>query len=550
MTSDEAKARLLINCMADQTEDIAEIEESTDSVIDSEDLPPESTSKGSKVTSWLIAAVAVAIVITASGFGYLSSNGVDVAWAIGTSGWTAPPGATLAGRDIGGKSFDEITGMLDEFPGEFCAVSVWLVEESVSVSFVASEYDVSTVGDWIVMSVTPDEFGLSLDLNQARLELDALNDTASRTFAITDRVKLWKEPPEMPLRLAVDEQAVRDYLESVKSTVDCEPVDAALDLAARTIRSARDGMDVDVDKTLENLPNAVSSLDDVLVALAVNRTGPRVTDDAFDEINVEKPLGEYTTRFNIWKRNRSANIEMVAARFEGVVIQPGEVFSFNGTTGPRTFEEGYLAAPMYRNGRVEMSPGGGACQVSTTIYNAALLAGLEIVERYPHGRPCGYVPYGRDATVAYCSVDLKFKNTLEHPIILHQSVDRHSAGTITFEIYGHPDDRVHVEIGNAYSWLGRSESSTTYIIDRSLAPGAEVVEDEGTNGISQRCWRTWFDDAGNELYTEQISSDHVRSIGRLIRHNPDGSGESSGNEASPEGSSGEAPAEEPPPGIF
>jgi hypothetical protein len=217
---------------------------------------------------------------------------------------------------------------------------------------------------------------------------------------------------------------------------------------------------------------------------------------------------------------------------------------------------------MYINRRVEMSPAGGACQVSTTLYNAALLAGLEIVERLPHSRPCSYVPYGCDATVAYGAVDLKFRNTLDHSIILHQTVDYLGAGTITFEIFGHPDDRVHVEIRNAYSWLGRGEP--TYVIDRSLAPGEEVVEDSGVSGIHQRAWRVWFDGEGNELYTEELNNDVVRSVGALIRHNPVDGGttaeELRGTRTeSPDQPPPPAPAEpspdepepeQPPPGVF
>ncbi|HDS30497.1 MAG TPA: hypothetical protein ENN67_05570, partial [Firmicutes bacterium] len=371
---------------------------------------------------------------------------------------------------------------------------------------------------------------------------------------VSDRISLWRNPLEIPLGLRVDEKVVWYLVESVKSTVDSEPVDASMNLAEGIINAARDGIEVDIEKTVKNIPRTLSSLDDILVALAVNRTRPRVTNDAFQDIDLENPLAEYTTKFNIWKRNRSTNIELVSVHFEGVVIKPGEIFSFNEVTGPRTYAEGYLPAPEYRQGRIVMAPAGGACQVSTTIYNAALLAGLEIVERRPHGRPCGYVPYGRDATVAYGAVDLRFKNTLEHPIILHQRVDRHSAGTITFVIYGHPDDRVHVEIGNAYSWVARQESSTRYVIDRSLAPGTQVVEDEGTNGIIQRCWRTWFDDEGNELYTEQISHDNVRPVGKLIRHNPDGAAETSPSTPSTPSAPSQpervTPEEEPPSGVF
>ena len=481
-------------------------------------------SRRGTILAWWLIAVALLIAIPAAGFyGYLSLVGIDPAWALGTSGWAAPPGATLAGRTIGGRPVGQLTDTVNQINKEFSGLSIWLVESPLAVSVVDGEFTVSTASEEVALSVAPEELGIRLDVQGILKDLARLEMRASDAFAVGERIELWKSPPELPARISTDLEAARSWIEAIRSTVECEPVDAALDLANRTIFPGRDGIKIDVGATLRSLPAELDSMDDLLVTLAVNRTRPKVTNDAFESIDLENPLSSYTTRFNCWKRNRSRNIEMVAARFEGAVIKPGQVFSFNECTGPRRLSEGYLLAPMYRDRRIELSPAGGSCQVSTTLYNAVLLAGLEIVERYPHSRPCSYVPYGRDATVAENPpVDFKFRNSLNHPIILHQSVDVHQAGTITFEIFGHPDDRVHVEIGNAYSWIARTESMTAYIVDRSLAPGEEVVEDAGVNGIVQRAWRTWFDEDGNELYTEQSSYDRLRPVGALIRHNPDG----------------------------
>ncbi len=476
--------------------------------------------RGAVIAWWLATIPALLIIAGIGGCSYLSLSGIDTTWAIGTSDWIAPPGTTLAGNDIGGRTFEQLTDALNTLPYEFSGLSVWLIESAVCLSIVDGEYTISTVSDEVALSVAPLELGLSIDIECMRGEIGDLNEIAGNMMAVGSRLRLWRNPPSIPVKLAIDRDTARAYLEGAKSVIDCEPIDAAWVPGAREIVPPRDGLSLDIDATLESVPAVLDKLEDILVTLEINRTPPEIGAEAFAEIDIANPLATYTTHFNIWKRNRSTNIEMVAVHFEGVVIQPGEILSFDEITGPRTYAEGYLAAPMYRDGRVEMSPGGGACQVSTTLYNAALLAGLEIVERFPHGRPCGYVPYGRDATIAYGSVDLKFRNTLNHPIILHQEVDRHNNGTITFEIYGHPDDRVYVEIGNSYSWIGRSDNSTSYIVDASLAPGEEVVVDAGTSGIHQRAWRTWCDPEGNELYTEQLSNDRVRPIGALIRHNP------------------------------
>ncbi|MCX6646642.1 MAG: VanW family protein [bacterium] len=450
---------------------------------------------------------------------WLSSSGVDMAWALGTSGWVAPPGSKLAGHDIGGKSFEEISETLGKMNDDFAVVSVWLAEPSFMTSIVQSDFSLTTYGDELVITESPINIGLMLDENSMRREIASLNETAGDLWKFPDRIKMWQEPPAIDAKFMLDEESARNFLTGVKSTVDTEPIDAKLDFSNHQISAAHDGLSLDIDATLQNIPTNLTEIGDIPVELAITHVPPEITNDAFTEIDIENPLASYTTHFATYKRNRSQNISMVAEHFNGVVIQPGEALSFNDTTGPRTFEEGYLAAPMYVSSRVEMSPAGGACQVSTTLFNAALLAGLEIVERYPHSRPCSYVPYGRDATVAYdTGVDLKFRNNLAHAIILNSIVDYTGAGTITFEIFGHPDDRVNVEITNSFSWLGRADP--VYISDSSLDPGEEVVEDEGTNGVYQQAWRSWYDADGNKIKTEQISNDRIRSIGALIRRSP------------------------------
>lgn len=506
--TDEPENPDLIN--SDSNDDI-------DSVTGGKPVKPRSGS------ALLISSPFVILIMAAIAFmAWISSAGIDMAWALGTSGWVAPPGSKLVGHDIGGKSFEEISDALDRISTDFSIISIWMSEPSFMVSIVQSEFSITTFADEIVIKASPTEIGLILDVNTIRREIAALNETAEDLWKFSDRIKMWQEPPSIDAKFMLDEEYALNYLNGVKSTVDTEPVNAQLSLAEHIIVPACDGIELDIEASLQNIPLMLACIADIPVELVINRIAPEITNDIFSEIDIENPLSSYTTSFSTWKRNRSRNIFMVAEHFNGVVIQPGEVFSFNETTGPRTFDEGYLAAPMYVRNRVELSPAGGACQVSTTLFNTALLAGLEIVERYPHSRPCSYVPYGRDATVAYeTAVDLKFRNNLAHPVIINSVVDYTGAGTITYEIFGHPDDRVNVEITNSYSWLGRT--NPTYVIDESLVPGEEVVEDSGTNGIYQRAWRTWFDDDGNEIRTEEVSNDRVRSIASLIRHNPSGS---------------------------
>ena len=123
-----------------------------------------------------------------------------------------------------------------------------------------------------------------------------------------------------------------------------------------------------------------------------------------------------TTDYNEQVKNRTINLEIATRTINGIVLQPGDVFSFNETIGRTTRAKGYRSAKIFVKGKEEEGMGGGICQVSSTLYNAADFAGLEIVERHPHSKKVGYVKEGRDAATSYGGVDLKFKNTLPHPV--------------------------------------------------------------------------------------------------------------------------------------
>jgi len=123
-----------------------------------------------------------------------------------------------------------------------------------------------------------------------------------------------------------------------------------------------------------------------------------------------------TTDYNDKIKNRTTNLEIATKTINGVILQPGDVFSFNETIGKTTREKGYKPAKIFVRGKEEEALGGGICQVSSTLYNAADFGGMEIIERHPHSKKVGYVKEGRDAATSYGGVDLKFKNVLAHPV--------------------------------------------------------------------------------------------------------------------------------------
>lgn len=161
---------------------------------------------------------------------------------------------------------------------------------------------------------------------------------------------------------------------------------------------------------------------------------PDMTDDEAKQVN--RILAQYTTEFYP-EENRSHNIRISAEAISGCYIKPGDIFSYNQATGSRSKEKGYKEAPVIVNGKLEPGTGGGVCQVSTTLFNAVMLAGLEVTSRSSHFSPVSYVPEGRDATVAEGIIDFCFRNDLKHGVYIYAV---YVPGAVTIYILGNEED--------------------------------------------------------------------------------------------------------------
>lgn len=129
-------------------------------------------------------------------------------------------------------------------------------------------------------------------------------------------------------------------------------------------------------------------------------------------------ISSYTTKFSSKEQNRTINLKLAAAAINEVRIMPGQEFSFNNIVGIRSPQKGYLKAIIFSSGDKILGYGGGVCQVSTTLYNTVLAAGLKVTERHPHGQKVTYVPAGKDATVVYGVKDFRFINSTDEPLTI------------------------------------------------------------------------------------------------------------------------------------
>lgn len=189
------------------------------------------------------------------------------------------------------------------------------------------------------------------------------------------------------------------------------------------------GIDFDVDKT----QRIIDSEEKEEYKINLITTRPEVT---INDIGLEAfpdMLSEFSTKYDATNKNRTTNLKLASDKINGTVIMPNEIFSYNKVVGKRTIEAGYKEAAIYENGEVTSGLGGGICQISTTLYNAAVQSDLKITSRRNHMFTTSYVPAGKDATVAWGSTDFKFKNTRDYPIKIESTVNN---GIAKVRIYG------------------------------------------------------------------------------------------------------------------
>ena len=197
---------------------------------------------------------------------------------------------------------------------------------------------------------------------------------------------------------------------------------------------------------------------------------------------------------------------------------PGEEFSAYVYLTPFTIANGYAAAGSYENGRVVDTIGGGACQLCTTMYNAALQAEMEITQRQNHSMVVGYVKPSQDAAIAGTIKDLKFKNPYDAPIYIEGAV---SGGTLTFTIYGKETRPANREVKYVSETLGASDPGAPSIkVDPSLRPGAKVLEQSAHRGLRSRLWKYVYVD-GVETEKEILHTDTYMASKAIYRVGPE-----------------------------
>lgn len=250
--------------------------------------------------------------------------------------------------------------------------------------------------------------------------------------------------------------------------------------------------------------------DEYIIPLKITKPAKTLSDlgkEAFPN-----KIASYSTRYNTINKNRSNNIEISAKKIDGTILMPGETFSYNQTVGERNISNGYKEAGAYAEGKVIQDVGGGICQTSSTLYNAALLANLEIVDRTNHQFLTSYVDAGRDATVTWGGIDFKFKNTRSYPIKI---ISEAKNGVCTMCIYG-IKEKTEYEVIIESEIKSYIPYSTEYEIDSSIEKGEEIIEQAGYKGCISESYRI-LKLNGKIVSKTLLSKDTYDPLTRIIR---------------------------------
>ncbi|MGC4091056.1 MAG: VanW family protein [Polyangiaceae bacterium] len=327
------------------------------------------------------------------------------------------------------------------------------------------------------LSTTFAELGWSLDTASMLAEARAL-PRAQGFFSRLRRA--FQGPPlkvpELAARVLVDENRARAFLESLAPRVRRAPRDAARDMLHHENVREEDGRELAVEATLSRLETS-AQLGHPAFELAFVALPPQVLLSQLPPIDVSRVLGVYETEFRHHAGARAVNIRHAANLLNGAMIGPGERFSFNRRVGPRTLERGFVEAPVLVKDETEKGPGGGVCQVATTLHAAAVLGGLSMLERRSHSRPSAYAPLGLDATVIDGAVDLRFENSFDVPLIVHAFLP--TPYTIRVELLGaEPPGRVE----HTYHVVERHPYFRRIVESRELTPGNFERKQKGSFG--------------------------------------------------------------------
>lgn len=376
---------------------------------------------------------------------------------------------------------------------------------------------------------------LPIDSNVNEVVAEAYNylrptgqETPEQLIAMHDaREALKTTPVEYQTAYTLNTDEISPLVHDVLDPVNCDPVEAQItgfdvENLVFEYTESQIGYVVDIDTAVADVKALLDSgtyTGTVDVSAAV--TEPTLTAEM---IETEFGMISESSSVTAANSNRNHNIQITAEKLNGMVMQNGDSFSFNGYIGQRTSAAGYLEAGVIVNGTTEQALGGGVCQVSSMIYQSCIKANLQIDERHPHQWPSSYATAGTDAAVDWGNQDFAFTNDSGYPIAMVAYWDP-ATSVLTISIYGHllPDGQYIDFVGETVS---TSSAGTTYVANGSLPVGTRNQTRGAHNGVTANSYQIWYAADGTEIQRVELEPTRYATINAIVEVGtlqPDGS---------------------------
>lgn len=405
------------------------------------------------------------------------------------------PNVIIEGTDFTGKTKDEVLSEINKTFGDV------IFEKKVEIEAFDERYSVG-------FEELKVKYNITETVNKAF--------EYGRKLGFLDKYKFIKNPQnkEFELNFTYAKGPIDEVVAKMEEDTNKEPVNASIKYLGNSKFEVKDdvkGAKLDSEKLVLDINDRIQSeSEDLKVIAPIETLVAEITGERLRTI--DSNIGSFSTSYTSSGANRSSNIALATKAINGTVLMPGEVFSFNDTVGERTRAKGYKEAHVIVNGEYVDGLGGGICQVSSTLYNAVLLAGLEIVERYHHTYPSSYVPLGQDATVDYGNLDIRFKNNREYPIYISAYTKNKQEH---FTIFSNNElNKTEEKIWNDV--YRKYPAKYKIIKDSNLPKGTEKIDKKAHTGYKVNVYRVVYEN-GVKGKTETISSDYFVPVNGVKR---------------------------------
>lgn len=360
------------------------------------------------------------------------------------------------------------------------------------------------------------------DISFKYLIEDAVDKAFSigRTGNIFQRVRfiisLRSENINILLDPIFDIRKLENMLLSIKKQIDRETQNAAVQYKSGNINLTREipGRIMDIDKSVKIIENEVVQRKFRDLELYISEQKPAIIYEDIKEIN--SLISTFSTTFNPHDTNRTHNIKLACEKINGSILKPGDVFSMNKALGPRTLENGYKDAPIIYKNELISGPGGGVCQVTTTLYGTVLKSKADVIERVHHTLPLGYVDPGQDATIAEDYIDFKFRNNMNYSLAVSAEVQ---GSSINIRLLGKKPDNDYIVKIKSHIIEQVLPEDEEIIIDNNIPDGERIVVREAKKGLKVQVYRETYTKNGQLIEREKISNDEYKPVKAQVKVN-------------------------------